>query len=364
MIYANTGKTFLVQYEVNDACNLRCSHCYHGQKVIRENPVTVKRLLEDLKELKSVLGPDYSITVLLSGGEVFVRKDLLQLLTQLMISGHATFVLTNGTLITPQNAKELLIRGVRLARISLDGGTAATHDAIRGQGQFAKTLQGIRTLLANGQQVSANYTLMHGHNDQPSELKAIFELAAHEGIQSLNFFRMFAHGDGKNTPQYSYTNGHLFKQVLEQLWDLTAAYPQIQVNIKDPLAKNLERELPPNLMIDICCYIKKDYISVAANGDVYACRKLEKTVGNLLHESLAHIWQHNPLLKQLDERREYMEGKCRTCPINTECQGGCLAASYGEYGRLFVPDPACWKEDLPTPGLIRTLETESAPVLA
>lgn len=349
MIYAQSGKTFLIQYEVNDACNLRCSHCYHGPKIIRKSPIAVQRLLEDLRELKTVLGPDYSISVLLSGGEVFVRKDLMQMLTELMIGGYATFVLTNGTLITPQNATDLLLRGVKLARISLDGGTPATHDHIRGQGQFHKTLEGMRHLLRNGQYVSANYTLMHGHNDSPAELQAMFALAAAEGIQSINFFRMFGQGDAKDVPQYSYKEGQSFKAVLEQLWDLAAQHPQIEVVVKDPLAKNLERARPANLNIDVCCYIKKDYLAVSANGDVYACRKLDQVLGNLLSDTLANIWQNSDLLTQLDQRKQYMQGKCRTCPINTECRGGCLAASYGEYGELFVPDPACWREESPLP---------------
>ena len=339
-------KSFVIQYEVNDACNLRCSHCYHGLKVVKENPITLQRLFTDIEELKQVLGSEYDITICLSGGEVFLRKDLRELVLQIILRGHATFLLTNGTLVTPEKAEDLLIRGVRMARISFDGGTAEIHDAIRGKGQFDKSIEGVKTFIAAGQQVTLSQTLMQGHNDSPEQLKTLFEMARREGISKLNFFRMFGHGDAKNTPEYVYTDGHRFKAVLESLWDLAAAYPDLQVVIKDPLAKNLERPKPANLKIDVCCYIKKSHLSVAANGKVYACRKLEKHVGDLFSDTLANIWQHNELLQQMDDRRKYMQGKCRSCPINTECQGGCLAASYGQAGQLFIPDPACWKEDL------------------
>ncbi len=338
-------KTFVIQYEVNDACNLRCSHCYHGQKVIKENPISLKRLLDDISGLKAVIGEDHQITICLSGGEAFLRKDLMNLAVQIMLKGHACFVLTNGTLVTPDNASSLLVRGVKLVRISVDGGTAELHDEIRGKGQFVKTLEGIRTFHEAGQQVSLSCTLMRGFNDSPEQLESLFQLARREKIHKLNFFRMFAHGDGKEMPEHVYSEGTRFKAVLDKLWDLSAAYPDVRVVIKDPLAKNIERALPENLHIDVCCYIRKNYLSVAATGKVYACRKLEKHVGDLFENSLAEIWSDNPLLKQMDERREYMEGKCRTCPINTECKGGCLAASYGQYGRLFVPDPACWREE-------------------
>lgn len=115
-------KTFVIQYEVNDACNLRCSHCYHGLKVIKESPITLQRLFADLKDLKLALGPDYEIVIGLSGGEVFLRKDLMDLALHTMLNGYATYILTNGTLVTPEKARQLLVRGVQLTRISVDGG--------------------------------------------------------------------------------------------------------------------------------------------------------------------------------------------------------------------------------------------------
>lgn len=340
-------KTFVIQYEVNDACNLRCSHCYHGLKVIKENPVTLERLFHDLKELKTVLGPHYEIVIGLSGGEVFLRKDLMDLALQTMLNGYATYMLTNGTLVTPEKARQLLVRGVQMSRISIDGGTEALHDGIRGKGQFQKTLEGVRALRSAGQPVALTCTLMCGYNDAEIDLRALFALARQEDVFKLNFSRMFAQGDGKDNPQYGYDDGFVFKEKLELLWQLAAEYPDIDVVIKDPLAKNITLPRPENLTVDVCCYIKRDFIAVAANGDVYACRKLDKTIGNLLEDTLVNIWQNSTLLQQMDDRREYMEGKCRTCPINRECRGGCLAASYGQYGRLFVPDPACWREESP-----------------
>lgn len=338
-------KSFVIQYEVNDACNLRCSHCYHGLKVIKENPITLERLFEDIEGLKQVLEQDYEITICLSGGEVLLRKDLLDMVLKIAMAGHATFLLTNGTLITPELARRLYLRGVEMARISFDGGTAEVHDAIRGKGQFEKSIAGVQVFQESGQRVTLSQTLMQGHNDSPEQLESLFEMARREGIGRLNFFRMFGHGDAKNTPAYVYTDGQRFKAVLENLWDLASRYPDLDVVIKDPLAKNIELPRPANLNLDVCCYIKKTHLSVAASGKVYACRKLEKHVGDLFTDTLANIWQNNQLLQQMADRRIYMHGKCRSCPINTECQGGCLAASYGQTGELFYPDPACWREE-------------------
>ncbi|PKL77964.1 MAG: hypothetical protein CVV27_04225 [Candidatus Melainabacteria bacterium HGW-Melainabacteria-1] len=338
-------KSFVIQYEVNDACNLRCSHCYHGLKVVKESPVTLQRLFEDIEPLKQHLGPDYDITICLSGGEALLRKDLLDLVLQISLKGYASFVLTNGTLVKPDTAAGLKLFGVKIARISFDGGTAEIHDAIRGKGQFDKALAGVRTLRASGLDVQLSHTLMMHHNDAPEQLEALFEMARREGIGKLNIFRMFGQGDAKDTPEYGFSDAKRFKAVLENLWDLAERYADLQVVIKDPLAKNLNRPLPPNLKIDVCCFIKQDHLTVAASGKVYACRKLETHVGDIFSDTLLGIWQNSKLLQQLADRRQYMTGKCRSCKINDQCQGGCLAASYGQYRELFIPDPACWLEE-------------------
>lgn len=340
-------KYFVIQYEVNDACNLRCSHCYHGLKVIKESAIGLERLFEDIEALHEFLGPEYQILIRLSGGEVFLRKDLMSMLTRILMQGYVTVMLTNGTLVTPENAQEVAIRDVHLVQISLDGPNAEIHDKIRGQGMFVKALQGIRHLQAEGQSVSINYTLMQGHNDSKDCFLELFQLARQEKFKKVNFSRIFPQGDAHRLPEYAYTQGWRFRQVLENLLDAAAEFPDVPVVLKDPLVNNLERPIPANVKTDVCCYIRRDYLSVAANGDVFACRKLSHPVGSLLQDSLLNIWRNNPLLQQMADRRQYMAGKCRTCPINQQCQGGCLAASYGSTGQLFVPDPACWREEVP-----------------
>jgi radical SAM protein with 4Fe4S-binding SPASM domain len=340
-------KNFVIQYEVNDACNLRCSHCYHGLKVIPKSTIGLERLLSDIEALHEALGKDYTILIRLSGGEVFLRKDLMSLLTRILMQGYATVVLTNGTLITAENAADLAIREPHLVQISLDGPSDTIHDAIRGKGQFARAWQGIKRLQAEGQPVSIGYTLMQDHNDHPDHFRTLLQLAHTEGLAKVNFSRIFPQGDAHQVPEYAYTHGLKFKQVLENLLSVAAEFPHLPIVIKDPLINNLETAFPAHVTTDVCCYIRKDYLSVTANGNVHACRKLEKPIGNLLQDTLLNIWQNNHLLQQMADRRQYMSGKCRTCPINDQCQGGCLAASYGLTGQLFIPDPACWREEIP-----------------
>ncbi|MCK9927363.1 radical SAM protein, partial [Frankia sp. Mgl5] len=70
---------------------------------------------------------------------------------------------TNGTLITPEKAKQLKQLGVSYVGISLDG-IGATHDAFRRKdGAFDAALRGIRNCMAVGQKVGLRFT-MNRHN--------------------------------------------------------------------------------------------------------------------------------------------------------------------------------------------------------
>ena len=89
-----------------------------------------------------------------TGGEPFLHPEMLEILEDTLAHGPGT-VLTNGTLFTPPRLERLRAMGdaSRYAlelRVSLDGYRAEDHDAIRGAGAFARTLEGLRQCEAYG----------------------------------------------------------------------------------------------------------------------------------------------------------------------------------------------------------------------
>ncbi len=133
-------------------CNLWCTHCFiscspDNHKFGFMSRETVRRYLEESLELGV---KEYYFT----GGEPFMNRDMLAILEDTLELGPAT-VLTNGILINERVARRLreLDDGSRYSleiRISLDGFTEASNDAIRGKGSFQKALAGVRTLVDRG----------------------------------------------------------------------------------------------------------------------------------------------------------------------------------------------------------------------
>ncbi len=89
-----------------------------------------------------------------TGGEPFAHPEMVEILESALRYGPAT-VLTNGTLLRPERV-ERLARAAELSpyslefRVSIDGFTAAAHDALRGEGSFERTMAGLDRLVAHG----------------------------------------------------------------------------------------------------------------------------------------------------------------------------------------------------------------------
>ena len=114
-------------------CNLACYGCYSGQYAKGEDLEAdlIDRVLRESKEMGI-----YFVTV--SGGEPFIRPDLLDL-----FAAHDDMyfqVYTNGTLIDSRMAKTLARLGNVLPAISVEGWEKET-DARRGPGAFRRVLE-------------------------------------------------------------------------------------------------------------------------------------------------------------------------------------------------------------------------------
>lgn len=171
-------------------CNLACvmcTTCYDSPELSREE---VLGLIDQASAWGvRVFNP--------LGGEAFVRKDLEDILEHAIQRQMFVTLTTNATLISE-------VRAARVAQlppeqlhinVSIDG-LEATHDAVRGAGNFRRALGGYRMLraadVAAGQprrKILANVIL---HRKNLSEFPELLERLAAEGfsgVQVLNLFR-------------------------------------------------------------------------------------------------------------------------------------------------------------------------------
>lgn len=125
--HKNLVKPTFVCFKLSERCNSKCVHC-DIWKNQQEEPLTTDQWLHTLDQLREWLGPAHLV---LTGGEVFLRRDTLQIIEHAANIGMVCEVLTNGILTEPHHCEALVNANVDQVTISLDGVTPETHFAVR-----------------------------------------------------------------------------------------------------------------------------------------------------------------------------------------------------------------------------------------
>jgi MoaA/NifB/PqqE/SkfB family radical SAM enzyme len=139
-------------YEATMRCNLHCEFCYVGDFLNLEGEWREELTLEALAK---AFPEQDGLQINLTGGEIFMRKDIMSVLDLFREKGYACgYLTTNGTIISEERAEalaELAAKGfLKHISVSVDG-PKDLHDAARGlKGTFERTTQGIWVVLGVG----------------------------------------------------------------------------------------------------------------------------------------------------------------------------------------------------------------------
>ena len=172
-------------FNTGTLCNIACLNCYiesspRNDALAYLTAAEVEAYLDEIAELR--LG---TREIGFTGGEPFMNRDIAAMVEAALERGFEALVLTNA--MRPMRRFEtplLTLRerfGERLTlRVSLDHHTAAVHDAERGEGGFAKSLDGLRWLAKSGFRVAvAGRHLPHESEDEArAAFQRLFDLNA------------------------------------------------------------------------------------------------------------------------------------------------------------------------------------------
>ncbi|MCU0651148.1 MAG: radical SAM protein [Candidatus Omnitrophica bacterium] len=137
---------YMCALELTYRCNLSCKHCYCNLEVSdrrRFGEMTTEEVLHLLDEIAGA----GCFWLLLTGGEVLVRKDFWQIYLHAVKRGMLVNVFTNATLLDDDLAGRFAEYPPLSIDISLYGSTPMLHDSITAvPGSFKKTMEAIERL--------------------------------------------------------------------------------------------------------------------------------------------------------------------------------------------------------------------------
>jgi len=149
---------------VTDRCNLRCNYCMPSEGI---DFVKNEKLLtiDELSRLAAILVEQGIDKIRLTGGEPFVRKDLMVLIRNLSkLEGlNDISVTTNATLIGP-HIDELKSLGIKNVNISIDAINKETFERITRRNQYEIVHRNLIRLITEGFNVRTNFVVLAGQN--------------------------------------------------------------------------------------------------------------------------------------------------------------------------------------------------------
>src|SRR5271157_511595 len=336
---------FFIQWHLSEQCNLRCTHCYQSGTCENEVPFSeIRRVIKDVKGMveawEDAYGLSFALSYNITGGEPFLRADLFDVLREIRDNRGETYLLTNGTLITPDKAQEVAAHGVQGVQVSMEG-PEKIHDQIRGRGSFSKALRGVEYLLQAGITVTLNATLSRINGDY---LIDFANLASKLGAQRLGFSRLVPAGRGSGLIAEMLEASEV-KRLYETAFSLHV--PGLQIVTGDPIASQLSEDGAEDLGPTPVggCAAGVSGLTFLPDGTITPCRRLPIPIGNIRTDSLREIWATSNVLNLLRDRSAY-QGKCGQCVRWANCRGcRAIACAYARSkGRddFLADDPQCF----------------------
>jgi len=132
-------------FNVTERCNLSCSFCTVWRRPAPDLPLPeVKRVLEGLRRLGvGVVG--------ITGGEPFLRRDILDILKLAADVGLETTLVTNGTTMTPALLKGLRdVPGLLQVAVSVDSLRREVYAHLRGRDELPRVTRTFEALAGEG----------------------------------------------------------------------------------------------------------------------------------------------------------------------------------------------------------------------
>ena len=164
-----------VMFELTYRCNFNCKHCYIPKSYRNRGELTTQEVFLVLDELKDI-GCFY---LGFTGGEPFVRKDIMEILRYAGRKGFEVIVYTNGSLLNEKIIKELATLRLNKVDITIPAMSKAAFESISGvSGSRDKVFNAIKGLHKRKVSLGFKSCVL---KENESEIKDIQDFAASLG---------------------------------------------------------------------------------------------------------------------------------------------------------------------------------------
>jgi MoaA/NifB/PqqE/SkfB family radical SAM enzyme len=308
--------------EISYLCNLECPTCFRWTAKPDEHELTADQWKTALRKLQQWLG---TFNLTFTGGEAFLRKDILEIFRFAADNGIVTGVVSNGSLIDKELARKIVESGLDGLTLSLNSMVPEIHNKTRGtNAAFDEVMRAIDNLRdRRGMRLVLSTTIV---KDSISGLPDVVEFVKSRGLYGINFqpimpasilpifnkdgeTRKMAIGSPFKALLTQKENAHV-DGVFDRLIAMKASgYPILNsVEHLQEIAKYLKDPTTPEILEKVCKVGIKN-LNIDPFGNVRLCSIME-VVGNILTDSPEDIWRSANAMDQR-ERIRTCDKTCR-----------------------------------------------------
>jgi radical SAM protein with 4Fe4S-binding SPASM domain len=334
----NLGVPIAVHMDVTYRCNERCVHCYldhddHGELTTDE----IKGVLDQLADAGVFF-------LTFSGGEVFMRRDFLELVEYARRLMFNVKIKTNAVMIHEKEARRIRELDVDSIQISVYSHRPEVHDAItKLPHSFERTIQSIRFMIEQGLRVKIANVLMTANSSDHEEVQ---KLAAELGAQYTL--------DPTITPMMDGDTSVLSLRVPGEELPAIFGNPMLVDNQEEfcaPPKAPTEEELE-----GYSCSAGHSFCYISPYGDVFPCVQFPLPTGNIREQRFIDIWNYSPQMNEVRSIKVKDLTVCSSCSHASSCSR-CPGLAYME-GSMRGPSTAdCeksfYRTGVPTANMLR-----------
>ena len=328
-IVIRNGFPIQIIHYVTSRCNLRCYHCFYKETLDKKDPG--EQELKIFEKTSKQIGP--VLWYALAGGEVFIRKDIVKLLSIIINNSRPKYISipTNGWYVerTSEFMNQILRKYPNIffsLYFSIDG-YEEIHDQIRGENSY-KRVKETYFKLKKLQKYYKNFnlnivTVINEKNYKDSE--AFIEDVNNEfkpNTIGINLFRYHSLKHPK-LPDYlidSYTKAtDKYFNLLDEkkVPGLKSIFSKVLL-LKDKIQKYIITKVAKyDEFVTPCTAGNLSYV-IMEDGKIKPCEILDNSIGNVLNDKdISAIFTSN---KAKELRKEITDTKCKCtyeCAMST-----------------------------------------------
>lgn len=315
-------------WECTTRCNLNCLHC--GSDCSKDSTHRDMPAEDFFRAIDTIENIPENFTVVFTGGEPLLRKDLEDCGRELRRRGFRWSMVSNGYLYDEERHISLLNAGIGALTISLDG-LKDTHNWLRNnEKSFDKAINAIK-LAASSSRI--NFDVVTCVNQKNiHELEQIRELLVSAGVKAWRLFTIIPIGRATHNPDLLLTDSQ-FVQMMDFIVECRKSK---EIDIKFSCEGYVGRYEPLVRDSYFFCRAGINIGSILIDGSISACPNIDRsfTQGNIYKDNFYAVWQNK--FQPFRNRDWTRVGQCATCKEYKYCRGNGFHNWHGDKKNVLV----------------------------